>query len=188
MIRTRTFAVACAGALALAGCGGGSITGGDASTTTTEAETASQTATTIAETTTTAAERTTTTTTVMETTTTTVARSSTSAPAQTVPEDDGGDAVTGEVPEDLMAQVFAAAEAETGADRSEMTVLRAESVIWSDGSLGCPEPGMMYTQATVDGHWVELSVGERTLDYRLSAGGEIRLCAAGQSLPGRDDS
>lgn len=95
--------------------------------------------------------------------------------------------MTGEVPQELMDQVFAAAEDETGTDRSDMTVLRAESVIWADGSLGCPEPGVMYTQATVDGYWVELVVGERTLDYRLSADGQIRLCAGATTVP-RNDS
>ena len=180
MIATKTLIAGCACALALAACGGGSITAGDASTRT---EATAETTTTIAETTTTVGETTTTTT---ETTTTTVDRSSTSAPPETVPDDDGGEAVTGEVPEDLMAQVFAAAEAETGADRSEMTVLRAESVIWSDGSLGCPEPGMMYTQATVEGYWVELSVGDRVLDYRLTADGSLKLCERAMGGSGDD--
>ncbi|HSM17345.1 MAG TPA: hypothetical protein VK845_10190 [Gemmatimonadales bacterium] len=64
-----------------------------------------------------------------------------------------------------------------------MTVLRAEAVTWQDGSLGCPEPGMAYTQALVDGYWVELMAGEETLDYRLSSEGGIKFCADGGSAP-----
>lgn len=121
------------------------------------------------------------------TTTTTVERSTTTPPG-TVPDDDGGEVVTGEVPQELMDRVFAAAEDETGTDRSDMTVVRAESVIWADGSLGCPEPGVMYTQATVVGYWVELAVGEQTLDYRLSSGGQIRLCTSDDVTRPADDS
>lgn len=90
---------------------------------------------------------------------------------------------TGEVPDDLMASVLADAETRSGSDRSDMTVLRAEAVTWQDGSLGCPEPGMSYTQALVDGYWVELMAGEETLDYRLSSEGGIKFCAGGGSAP-----
>lgn len=92
-------------------------------------------------------------------------------------------AATGEVPHDFMASVFADAEARTGLDRSEMTVLRAEAVTWQDGSLGCPEPGMSYTQALVDGYWVELMAEGETLDYRLSSQGGIKFCPGGGSEP-----
>lgn len=101
----------------------------------------------------------------------------------------GDDAVTGQVPTHLMDQVFAHAQDHTGVAASAMTVLRAESVTWPDGSLGCPEPGMSYTQALVPGYWVELSVDDAVLDYRLSERGGIKLCESGGSVPSaRDDS
>ena len=95
---------------------------------------------------------------------------------------------TGEVPADIMASVYAAAEAHTGSDRSAMTVVRAESVSWPDGSLGCPEPGMTYTMATVDGYWIELSAGDTTLDYRVGSKGALKLCESGLGIapPDRD--
>jgi hypothetical protein len=49
-------------------------------------------------------------------------------------------------------------------------------VTFSDGSLDCPEPGMSYTQALVDGYQVEIEAGDETLDYRVGAGGSFRLC------------
>lgn len=107
-------------------------------------------------------------------------------PGETVP-DETSPSSTGEVPADVMASVYAAAEAHSGIDRSSMTVVRAESVVWSDGSLGCPEPGMTYTMATVDGYWVELSAGGTTLDYRVGVTGAVKLCeSGGASPPGRD--
>lgn len=88
----------------------------------------------------------------------------------------------GEVPADVMASIYAAAEAHSGLARSSMTVVRAEAVVWPDGSLGCPEPGMMYTMATVDGYWVELSAGDTTLDYRVGSNGYVKLCESGLGI------
>ena len=118
--------------------------------------------------------------------TTTATRPPTEPPATTIPEVQERDSVTGEVPEQFMEMVFAAAESTTGKARSAMTVLRAEAVTWSDGSLGCPEPGISYTQALVDGYWVELGLTGTTLDYRLSVQGEVRLCEAGGVIPRND--
>jgi hypothetical protein len=30
-------------------------------------------------------------------------------------------------------------------------MVRAESAVWNDESLGCPEPGMMYSQSLING-------------------------------------
>lgn len=84
--------------------------------------------------------------------------------------------MTTEVPPERMSQVLAAAELELGVKASEMVVLRAESVVWPDGSLGCPEPGQAYAQVEVEGFWVELSAGGLELDYRLDATGRLRSC------------
>ena len=40
----------------------------------------------------------------------------------------------------------------------------AAAVTWSDGSAGCPEPGMMYTQALVPGYRIVLQAGDRVLN------------------------
>lgn len=181
MMRSESLIVGCVCVLALTACGG-VVTTGDDETTTSSSET---TVTTIASGTEATMDEPTTTT-VMETpttaapttTTTTDERSTTTPAGTTGPADDGSEVVTGEVPQELMDRVFTAAEDETGIDRSDIAVLRAESVMWADGSLGCPEPGVMYTQATVDGYWVELAVGERTLDYRLSSSGQVHLCTS----------
>ncbi len=57
-----------------------------------------------------------------------------------------------------------------GVDESAITVVSVEDVTWSDGSLGCPEPGMMYTQALVDGTLIVLEVDGVAYEYH--SGGE----------------
>jgi hypothetical protein len=54
---------------------------------------------------------------------------------------------------------------------AEIEVLEVEPVSWPDGSLGCPQPGQMYTQALVEGHRIVLGHGERVFLYH--SGGEV---------------
>ncbi len=63
-----------------------------------------------------------------------------------------------------------------GVDIDSITVVRMEDVTWPDGSLGCPQPGMAYTQALVDGSFIELSVRGGTYNYHSGRGGTPFLC------------
>lgn len=85
---------------------------------------------------------------------------------------------TGAVPPDFLDRVTAHAAETSGMRADQIQIIRAEAVEWSDGSLGCPEPGMVYTQAIVRGYWVELQAGDLVFDYRTSADGTFRLCLA----------
>jgi hypothetical protein len=87
-----------------------------------------------------------------------------------------GSPVTGEVPSAMLDAIVADAAAQTGIDEAEIEVIRAEQVTWNDGSLGCPEPGMLYTQALVEGYHVVLDVDGEELDYRADAAGRFRIC------------
>jgi hypothetical protein len=93
--------------------------------------------------------------------------------------------VTGEVPEAILADVLADASTRTGVPVTEIVVLRDQAVTWPDGSLGCPEPGVVYTQALVPGYWVVLDAGGEPLDYRLGEGGTFVRCddAVGAAPP-----
>jgi hypothetical protein len=93
-----------------------------------------------------------------------------------------GPAVTGEVPVEALAPVLDDASQRTGVAVSDLEILRSQYVEWPDGSLGCPQPGMSYTQAIQPGYWVEVRAGDRVLDYRLTVGGFFKLCES--SLPG----
>jgi hypothetical protein len=43
--------------------------------------------------------------------------------------------------------------------------LQFEPVIWPDGSLGCPQPGMQYTQVQVDGYLIRLRYAGQIYTY-----------------------
>jgi hypothetical protein len=58
-----------------------------------------------------------------------------------------------------------------GVDRDAITLVVAEPVVWPDGSIGCPEPGMMYTQALVEGYRIVLEVDGEEVVYH-GAGNE----------------
>jgi hypothetical protein len=69
----------------------------------------------------------------------------------------------------------------TGLKRTELEVSSAEAVTWPDGSLGCPQPGMMYTQALVPGFRIRIRAGAETLDYHAGRRGVATFCPAGRS-------
>ncbi|OQY47593.1 MAG: hypothetical protein B6242_04550 [Anaerolineaceae bacterium 4572_78] len=48
---------------------------------------------------------------------------------------------------------------------SDISVKQSQFVTWRDGSIGCPKPGMMYTQALVPGYLIELKVGKKIYHY-----------------------
>jgi hypothetical protein len=92
-----------------------------------------------------------------------------------------GERVTGEVPHQLMEAILSDAAARSGTLREAFALVRAEAVRWGDGSLGCPEPGVMYTQAVIEGYWVVLDGEGKEFDYRATGTGSFILCE--QSLP-----
>jgi hypothetical protein len=77
----------------------------------------------------------------------------------------------------MIDAVVEQAAAETGVDAAEIRVVTAEAVTWSDGSLGCPEPGQAYTQALVPGFRIVLDVGGADQHYHASQTGDFAACA-----------
>jgi hypothetical protein len=82
----------------------------------------------------------------------------------------------GGIPEDMLSAVVEDAASGAGVDPSDVQVITAEAVTWSDGSLGCPEPGMSYTQALVPGYRVVLEIDGEELSFHSDASGEFRFC------------
>jgi hypothetical protein len=82
------------------------------------------------------------------------------------------------MPNDLQSIVTAAKQdaVARGAPAQAITVQSAQRVTWRDGSLGCPEPQMQYTQALVPGWRVILRAGDATYDYHATANGHLILC------------
>ena len=71
----------------------------------------------------------------------------------------------------------------TGVARERLEVLVAEAVTWPDGSLGCPEPGMAYTQALVPGFRVRIRADGPILDYHAGARGRPKFCPPDRATP-----
>jgi hypothetical protein len=84
--------------------------------------------------------------------------------------------VTGEAPQPLLDAILDDAAARTNLARSELIVLQDQAIIWSDGSLGCPQPDMVYTMALVDGYHVIVQAGDQQLDYRSGNNNNFQLC------------
>lgn len=63
-----------------------------------------------------------------------------------------------------------------GLTAEEVSVVEVEEVTWRDGSLGCAEKGMSYTQAVVDGQRIVLEVDGTRYEYHSAADRAPFLC------------
>ena len=68
-------------------------------------------------------------------------------------------------------------------EAERIEVVEARSKVWRDGSLGCPEPGMMYTQALQDGALVRLRYGSKVYAYHSGRNREPFLCEPKRKKP-----
>ena len=87
------------------------------------------------------------------------------------------------VPQAMLDAALDDAAKRASVDRSTIKVVSAGAVTWSDGSAGCPEPGMMYTQALVPGYRIVLEAGGQTLHYHAGRSGAPRFCPADRAMP-----
>jgi hypothetical protein len=58
----------------------------------------------------------------------------------------------------------------------QIELVDAASVTWPDRSLGCPQPGMVYTQVQVDGFLIRLRVKDQIYEYHGGGGRAPFLC------------
>ena len=79
------------------------------------------------------------------------------------------------LPASVVDPVVAEVARLAGVPVDQVVVVSAEAVTFPDGSLGCPQPGMVYTQALVDGYKIVAEAGGKTYDYR-GTGSTFRLC------------
>jgi hypothetical protein len=77
---------------------------------------------------------------------------------------------------------FADAGRRTGLPRTALELVSAQAVTWSDGSLGCPQPGMGYTQALVPGYRIRIRAPAQEFDYHGGTRGTLLLCPAGRAV------
>jgi hypothetical protein len=67
----------------------------------------------------------------------------------------------------------------------QIQLVSVEVVEWSDTSLGCPQPGMMYAQVITPGYRVVLEAEGQRYEYHTDTGNYVVLCQQeeGSQLP-----
>ncbi|MGO1509936.1 MAG: hypothetical protein ACTHXO_01515 [Actinomycetaceae bacterium] len=90
----------------------------------------------------------------------------------------------GTSPSDLLPDQAAAVDRavtdlseEQGVEPDAVEVVTFEEVTWSDGSIGCPQPDMAYTQALVEGTRLVLAIDGEELHYHGADDGYLSYCA-----------
>jgi hypothetical protein len=96
----------------------------------------------------------------------------------------GGEPVSiAAVPLAVRRAVVADAARRFNVAESAVVISGAQRLTWSDGSLGCPEPGGTYTQMTVPGFLVTASTGSAQLLYHTDSRGLVVSCAGRDQFP-----
>ena len=91
--------------------------------------------------------------------------------------------IESQVPKGILDPILKEAAKLANVPPQELAIVRAEAVVWNDGSLGCPEPGMEYTQALINGYWVVINAAGQEYDFRVGGGGSFRFCPQGRGRP-----
>jgi hypothetical protein len=86
-------------------------------------------------------------------------------------------------PAALTARAVADLSKELGIPAANIKVASSEAVEWSDGSLGCPEPGTSYAQVITPGYRIVLQIGDMPYEYHTgaSANGPVHHCGVSPS-------
>jgi len=82
------------------------------------------------------------------------------------------------VPDSILDAIRKDARERSGGE-GEIVVVSSEKVTWSDGALGCPQPGRFYTQALVPGFRVYVRTPRGVLAYHTDESGSFVVCQSG---------
>lgn len=59
---------------------------------------------------------------------------------------------------------------------TQIILIDARSVIWPDSSIGCPQPGMLYTDVLTPGYLILLSANSRDYEFHAGKGPQVIYC------------
>ena len=93
------------------------------------------------------------------------------APAQPLPTNPYLRRVTTEAMADLAGRLSIPVE--------RIDFIEFRPVLWPNGGLGCPRPGMIYPQVQEDGYLIRLRAGKREFHYHGSGSRPPFLCETG---------
>ena len=92
---------------------------------------------------------------------------------------------TAAMPREVRRAVVADAARRFRVDENSVVLTRAEQLTWSDGSLGCPQPGQVYTQMLVPGYRVVAKTVAGELTYHTDTHGNAVTCGVVPVKPAR---
>jgi hypothetical protein len=75
-------------------------------------------------------------------------------------------------------QARQAVATKTGVSLASVTVASVEAVSWPTSALGCPQPGVMYSQLVTPGFKVVVSANGQSYEYHADLGGHVVTCSA----------
>ena len=82
----------------------------------------------------------------------------------------------------LVQSAIADLRARVDDPNADITIVSVEEVDWPDGSIGCPQPGMVYTQAVVNGTKIVLQYDGINYDYHQGGSRDVFYCSPGTSI------
>jgi hypothetical protein len=88
----------------------------------------------------------------------------------------GSPVTVASVPREVRRAVAADAARRFQVAESAVVLGAVEQVTWSDGSLGCPQPGMSYTQLQVPGYRVSATTAAGKMVYHTDMHGHAVTC------------
>jgi hypothetical protein len=93
------------------------------------------------------------------------------------------------LPQTVHDALQADASKRSGVAAEQLTVVSAEKVTWTDGALGCPQPGRLYTQSIVPGYRVWMRAGQKMIVYHTNeSGDQVVVCPSAGVRPAKPDA
>ena len=71
-------------------------------------------------------------------------------------------------------------------DSAQIDLVETQEIIWPNAALGCPKPGVFYTQGTVPGYRIRLSVAGAEYIYHIDLDGRVLQCPSLDSVSTQD--
>ncbi|MBE0686678.1 MAG: hypothetical protein IH585_11840 [Anaerolineaceae bacterium] len=78
--------------------------------------------------------------------------------------------------QDVAEQAITALAENLSIQKDQIALISVQSVVWSDSSLGCPQPDMNYLMVLTDGYRVVLAVEDQPYYYHANQRGYGLLC------------